>query len=116
MIYNIPTVQELKQNTENGNHKFSVISFFAGGGGSSTGYRMAGGKVILVNEFIDEAVNTYRANWPTTKIIHKDIRKITPEYVLEQAGIQKYELDIMDGSPPCSAFSTAGSREKSWVS
>ncbi len=36
MIYNIPTVQELKQNTENGNHKFSVISFFAGGGDSST--------------------------------------------------------------------------------
>ena len=82
MIYNIPTVQELKQNTENGNHKFSVISFFAGGGGSSTGYRMAGGKVILVNEFIDEAVKTYKANWPTTHIIHDDIRKITPEQVL----------------------------------
>lgn len=114
MIYNIPTVQELKQNTENGNHKFSVISFFAGGGGSSTGYRMAGGKVILVNEFIDEAVKTYKANWPTTHIIHDDIRKITPEQVLEKSGIKKFELDIMDGSPPCSAFSTAGSREKGW--
>lgn len=114
MIYNIPTVQELKQNTENGNHKFSVISFFAGGGGSSTGYRMAGGKVILVNEFIDEAVKTYKANWPTTHIIHDDIRKITPEQILEKSGIKKFELDIMDGSPPCSAFSTAGSREKGW--
>lgn len=114
MIYNIPTVQELKQNTENGNHKFSVISFFAGGGGSSTGYRMAGGKVFLVNEFIDEAVKTYKANWPTTKIIHDDIRKITPEHVLELSGFKKFELDIMDGSPPCSAFSTAGSREKGW--
>ena len=114
MIYSIPTVQELKQNTENGNHKFSVISFFAGGGGSSTGYRMAGGKVFLVNEFIDEAVKTYKANWPTTKIIHDDIRKITPEQVLELSGFKKFELDIMDGSPPCSAFSTAGSREKGW--
>ena len=114
MIYTIPTVKELREATELGNHKFNVISFFAGGGGSSTGYRMAGGKVILINEFIDEAVNTYRANWPTTKIIHNDIRKITPEYVLGQAGIEKYELDILDGSPPCSAFSTAGSREKGW--
>ena len=114
MIYNIPTVQELKQNTENGNHKFSVISFFAGGGGSSTGYRMAGGKDFLVNEFIEEDVKTYKANWPTTKIIHDDIRKITPEQVLELSGFKKFELDIMDGSPPCSAFSTAGSREKGW--
>ena len=32
-------------------NKFSVISTFAGGGGSSTGYRLAGGKVLCVNEF-----------------------------------------------------------------
>lgn len=112
--YILPTLKELQESTENENHKFNVISFFAGGGGSSTGYRMAGGKVLLVNEFIDEAVKTYKSNWKNTVIIHDDIRKITPEFVLESAGIKKFELDIMDGSPPCSAFSTAGSREKGW--
>ena len=32
--------------------KFKVISTFAGGGGSSTGYRLAGGKVLVINEFV----------------------------------------------------------------
>ena len=35
-------------------NKFNVISTFAGGGGSSTGYRLAGGNVLCVNEFVEE--------------------------------------------------------------
>ena len=35
--------------------KFTVISTFAGGGGSSTGYRLAGGKILAINEFVKEA-------------------------------------------------------------
>jgi len=112
--YQIPTAESLRNETDGGNHKFTVISLFAGGGGSSTGYRMAGGKVLLVNEFIDEAVKTYKANWPNTKIIHNDIRSITPQDLLDGAGVLKGELDLLDGSPPCSAFSTAGSRDKGW--
>ena len=34
---------------------FSVVSLFAGGGGSSTGYRLAGGKILGINEFIPAA-------------------------------------------------------------
>ena len=33
--------------------KFDVISTFAGGGGSSTGYKLAGGNVLCVNEFVE---------------------------------------------------------------
>ena len=43
-------------------NKFNVISTFAGGGGSSTGYRLAGGKILCINEFVEEAQNTYREN------------------------------------------------------
>ena len=43
-------------------NKFNVISTFAGGGGSSTGYRLAGGKVLCINEFVEEARNTYKEN------------------------------------------------------
>ena len=39
---------------------FTVLSTFAGGGGSSTGYRLAGGKILAINEFVPEAQNTYR--------------------------------------------------------
>ena len=34
---------------------FNVLSTFAGGGGSSTGYRLAGGKILAINEFVPEA-------------------------------------------------------------
>ena len=88
---------------------FNVISTFAGGGGSSTGYRLAGGKILAVNEFVEEAQNTYRENYPDTIIIPGDIKKLTGTYLMEQAGVKVSELDILDGSPPCSAFSMAGS-------
>lgn len=113
-MYAIEQVKELKERTESGNHAFEVVSTFAGGGGSSIGYRMAGGKVLAVNEFIPEAVNTYKANWPLTKILANDIRDISGQDILKLIGKHVGELDLLDGSPPCSAFSTAGSRNKGW--
>lgn len=94
--------------------KFSVISTFAGGGGSSTGYRLAGGDVLLINEFVEAAIETYSANFPDTKVLVDDIKKYSSQDFLDMAGIKKGELDILDGSPPCSAFSVAGKREKGW--
>ena len=88
---------------------FTVLSTFAGGGGSSTGYRLAGGKILAINEFVEEACNTYKENYPNTTIVPGDIKKLTGTYLMEQAGVKVSELDILDGSPPCSAFSMAGS-------
>ena len=88
---------------------FNVLSTFAGGGGSSTGYRLAGGKILAINEFVEEAQNTYRENYPNTTIVPGDIKKLTGTYLMEQANVKVGELDILDGSPPCSAFSMAGS-------
>jgi DNA (cytosine-5)-methyltransferase 1 len=89
-------------------NKFSVISTFAGGGGSSTGYRLAGGKILCVNEFVEEAQKTYHENYPDTPILPGDIKELTGKDFLDVAGIGVGELDILDGSPPCSAFSVAG--------
>ena len=88
--------------------KFNVISTFAGGGGSSTGYRLAGGDILAINEFVEEARNTYRDNYPTTPIVPDDIKELTGQNFLDLTGLKKGELDILDGSPPCSAFSVAG--------
>lgn len=93
---------------------FSVVSFFAGGGGSSLGYRMAGGKVLAVNEFVDSARSTYRANWKDTKIYPNDIRELKGEDILRDLNLKRGELDILDGSPPCASFSLSGNREKDW--
>ncbi len=112
--YKIPTVAEIKARLEKEGPRFKVVSLFAGGGGSSSGYRMAGGKVLAINEFIPAAQECYRANWPDTKIFTCDIRKLTGAEILEAIGMQPGELDILDGSPPCSAFSMVGKRDKLW--
>ena len=88
---------------------FNVLSTFAGGGGSSTGYRLAGGKILAVNEFVPEAQNTYKENYPNTLIIPGDIKKLTGKDFMINTGLKPGELDLLDGSPPCSAFSMAGS-------
>ena len=93
---------------------FTYISFFAGGGGSSAGYKLAGGDCLFVNEFQQVAVDTYLKNWPETPHICDDIKNITGEQIMEMTGLEKYELDIMDGSPPCPPFSMSGSKRAGW--
>ncbi len=48
--------------------RFTVISTFSGGGGSSIGYKLAGGDVLLANEFVDLAAETYILNFPKTQL------------------------------------------------
>jgi DNA (cytosine-5)-methyltransferase 1 len=94
-----------------GPYKFKVISTFSGGGGSSLGCVWSGGKVLAAVEWDDNAVATYRLNFPNTPVIHRDIAKVTVEELLSLTGLQPRELDILDGSPPCQGFSTAGKRQ-----
>lgn len=91
--------------------RFSVISTFSGCGGSSLGYKLAGGKVLLAVEWDDNAVATYRANFPNTPIYHGDIAELSVDECCRLAGVSSGELDILDGSPPCQGFSTIGQRE-----
>ena len=82
----------------------TVISLFAGCGGSSLGYSMAGYRELL-------AVETFKLNFLEVPVYHGDIAKLSVEDVLARASLQPEELDVLDGSPPCQGFSTAGKRE-----
>ena len=87
----------MKDVIDNSNKElFNVISTFAGGGGSSTGYRLAGGKILCVNEFVEAAVDTYKSNYPNTPVLPDDIKKLKGDDFLKIAGIQKGDLDILD--------------------
>ncbi len=88
----------------------TVISTFAGGGGSTTGYKMAGFHELLAVEWDDNAVQTLRLNYPELAIYHGDIAKLSVEETLERTGLARGRLDVLDGSPPCQGFSTAGRR------
>jgi len=92
------------------NGKPTVISTFAGCGGSSLGYKWAGFKELLAIEWNDNAVETFKANFPDVPVWQRDITKVAPAEILEFCKLRKGELDILDGSPPCQGFSMAGKR------
>lgn len=79
----------------------TVISTFAGCGGSSLGYSMAGFRELLAVEWDKHAVAVFKANFPDVPVFHGDIARLSVEQCLDMAGIQKGELDVLDGSPPC---------------
>lgn len=91
--------------------KGTVFSCFACGGGSSMGYKLAGFDVIGCNEIDHRMMYAYCQNhnprFPFLEPIQtfKDKQDLPPEL---------FNLDILDGSPPCSTFSIAGSREEAW--
>ena len=88
----------------------TVVSLFAGCGGSSLGYSMAGFRELLAVEQDDNAVETFKLNFPEVPVYHGDIAKLSVDQVFEMTGLKEGQLDILDGSPPCQGFSTAGKR------
>lgn len=92
---------------------FKVASTFSGAGGSSLGYRMAGFSVVWASEFIPAAAEVYELNKaPYTVLDRRDIREVSGREILEASGVE--DIDLLDGSPPCASFSTAGKREAGW--
>lgn len=89
----------------------TVISTFAGCGGSSLGYHMAGFRELLAVEWEQNAADTFRLNFPHVPLYHGDIAKLSVDECLRLANVKPGDLDVFDGSPPCQGFSTAGKRE-----
>ncbi len=97
-----------------GTNGLTVVSTFSGCGGSCLGFEMAGYSVRWASEFIPEAQRTYRLNHPDTYLDTRDIRQVTASEILERAELGVGELDVLEGSPPCASFSTAGARSRLW--
>lgn len=88
----------------------SVFSCFACAGGSTMGYKLAGFDVIGCNEIDPKVAAVYIKNHnPKHKYICS-IRDMLDKDLPEEL----YNLDILDGSPPCTSFSTAGVRDRDW--
>lgn len=91
--------------------KGSVFSCFACGGGSTMGYKLAGFDVIGCNEIDPRMNKCYVKNHHPKFNYLCDIREMVKDVDLP---VELYNLDVLDGSPPCSTFSMAGSREDAW--
>lgn len=88
-----------------------VFGTFICGGGSSMGYKLAGYDHLGGVEIDPKVANVYKTNHSPKHLYIEDIRKFNDRKDLPKA---LYNLDLLDGSPPCSSFSMAGNREKDW--
>lgn len=91
--------------------KGTVFSCFACGGGSTMGYKLAGFDVLGCNEIDPKMIEAYKANHNPK---YSFLESITTFAKRKDLPKELYNLDILDGSPPCSSFSMAGNREKDW--
>ena len=99
------------ENAQFKKNRGTVFSCFSCGGGSTMGYKLAGFDVIGCNEIDLKLMDTYIENH---NLKYSFLESITTFKARKDLSKELYKLDILDGSPPCSSFSTVGSREKGW--
>ena len=92
-------------------HGCKVFGTFICGGGSSMGYKLAGYHHLGGVELDPSIAAIYKQNHHPEHLYIEDIRDFNKRTDLPE---ELYQLDILDGSPPCSTFSMAGSREDAW--
>ena len=85
----------------------NAISLFSGAMGLDLGIEKAGFKIKVCVEMDKWAVETIKAN-TSIPVINRDINTVTTDEILEKAGLNKEEVTLVFGGPPCQAFSTAG--------
>ena len=74
------------------------------------GYKLAGFDVIGANDIDEEMAWHYQKNLKPKHYFLCPIKDLITAKLPDEL----FNLDILDGSPPCSTFSMAGSREKAW--
>lgn len=92
-------------------HGLKVFGTFICGGGSTMGYKLAGFDHLGGVEIDPQVADVYKDNHNPKYLFTEDIRAFADRAVFPD---ELYNLDILDGSPPCSSFSMAGNREKDW--
>lgn len=92
-------------------NNLNVFGTFICGGGSTMGYKLAGFNHLGGVEIDPKVAAVYKANHNPKHLFVEDIREFVKRNNLPD---ELYNLDLLDGSPPCSSFSMAGNREKDW--
>lgn len=83
--------------------KYKILDTFAGAGGFSLGFELAGGEIVGAIEMDSWACETFSFNHPNTKVLQGDITEMSDELILNTFG--KFCPDIILGGPPCQGFS-----------
>lgn len=105
----VPTVKALNAYAKTS--PFNAVSLFSGMGGGCMGLKAAGFNVRYANEFIPVAADCYDANGGGLLVDRADVRKVTAKRIYRMSSIPVGEVDLVLGSPPCKAFSSAQARK-----
>lgn len=92
-------------------HGKKVFGTFICGGGSTMGYKLAGFDHLGGVEYDKDVAAVYQKNHKPKHLFVEDIRDFNKRTDIPQ---ELFDIDLLDGSPPCSSFSMAGNREKDW--
>lgn len=92
--------------------KYNVVDLFAGAGGLSEGFKLAGFNILAANEKEKDFTKTYELNHSKSKIFTGDIREISVKKFKDECGIDGKKVDVIIGGPPCQGFSLAGRRDQ----
>lgn len=91
-------------------HTYKAISLFAGAGGCSCGFEKYGVNILGAYDIWNEAIDTYRNNFPNTSAQVIDLATCDYEELRNSLELNRGELDIVIGGPPCQGFTTLGKR------
>lgn len=89
---------------------YNVIDLFCGCGGFSKGFEEAGYDIRFGIDMWNDAIVTYKHNFPNAAVLNEDITKISGKDILKAANLKKNEVDVIIGGPPCQGFSVSGKR------
>ena len=88
--------------------KYTFIDLFAGCGGLSLGFEMAGFESILAIDNWKDALTTYAYNRKGARTLCGDLAALDPYKIKQEYNIS--DVDVIIGGPPCQGFSIAGKR------
>ena len=91
--------------TKKKKHEFGIVDLFSGAGGMSLGFQQAGFKILSAVEVVEVAAATHHLNFPESHIHCGDIAEYDPLQIVD-----KNDVRVVVGGPPCQGFSVAGKR------
>lgn len=83
----------------------TTCDLFAGAGGLSLGFHMAGYRPLFFNDFNSQAGKSFKTNFAEVPSFVGPVQELPTRKILDEAGLDVGDLDVLIGGPPCQGFS-----------